>query len=572
MRLVVLAAVLWVSSVQGVAAQTGDRWLMVPVVTSADSWVEPTTSRMFDELAARGVRVWSPDSAAKRFEATGSSPAPEMNDADIRQWLERSHAVLESLVQGDPAGAHKHLRETELLSLATVSVLNRDSKLAQKVLDTCLLGVRALLEIQSSVQAEALARECRKVCFTGEPTPYMHPPPVVEMLARLDAERAERTAVLQVRSEPSECAVRVNGAMWGETPLEVPHLLPGRYVVQAECDTDRPGRAHYADVAAGNTEVFVDARFDNAVVTRPTLALRYADAIAADQHGNDDAAELATLVPATGLVLMSTPGTGTIEFQLLRGPARGKAGFARINGSPNGPTRGDIALAARTLIDGKCVDMSTVPPVVLPCGNEPSMGIASENGWPATRMPRGKFISGMALVAVGSAGLITGYVLLAPRSRASEDWVRALDAGLGGAAFQQKWINMGIGLVVTSSIGAAALVTAMPLALPKKVRTPWWAWLSGGLGVGFAAFSVAYGVTAESEPGTSCNSLVTDPGDARTCVRRSERVSAAILTGATAAPLLTIPLVYLLRAADSKLTPEIDMGRSGAYVGIRGEF
>ncbi len=569
MRLLALAVVLCASSVQGAAAQAGDRWLIVPVATSADSWVEPTTSRLYDELAARGVGVWSPGSAAKRFEAAGSAAAPMMTDADILQWLERSNAVLENLVQGNPAGAHRHLRETELLSLATVVALNRDSDLAQKVLDTCLLGVRALLDIQSSVQAEALARECRQLAVTGEPTPHMHPPPVVEMLARLDAERAERTAVLQIRSEPSECAVRINGSVLGETPLEVPHLLPGRYVVQVECDADRRGRAHYADVAAENTEVFVDARFDATIVTRPTLALRYADAMEADQYRNDDVADLATVVPAAGIVLMSTPDTATIELELLRGPTHDKAAFARIKGSPTGPTRGDLALVARTLIDGKCVDMTTLPPIALPCGTEP---LSSGDGWPATRMPRGKFISGLTLVAVGSAGLLAGYALIGPRALASEDWVRALDAGQPAASFQQKWVNMGIGLVVTSSVGAAALVTAMPLALRKEVKTPWWAWLSGGLGVGLAAFSVAYGVTAESEPGTSCTSFVADPTDAQTCVTRSKRITAAVLAGATAAPLLTIPLVYLFRPADSKLASEVEVSRSGAYVGIRGEF
>ena len=569
MRVLALAAVFCASSVQGAAAQTGDRWLMVPVATSADSWVEPTTSRLYDELAARGVGVWSPDSAAKRFEVAGSSPAPVMTDADIRQWLEHSNAVLESLVQGNPTGAHKRLRETELLSLATVAALNRDSRLAQKVFDTCLLGVRALLEVQSSVQAEAMAKECRQLAVTGEPTPYMHPPPVVEMLGRLDAERAERAAVLQVRSEPPACAVRVNGTMLGETPLEVPHLLPGRYAVQVECDADRRGRAHYANVGAGTVEVFVDTRFDGAVVTRPTLALRYTDTNEADHHRNEDAAELARVVPATGIVLMSTPDTATIELELLRGPAHDKAAFARIKGSPTGPTRGDISLVARTLIDGKCVDLTTIPPVVLPCGTEP---LSSGDGWPATRMPRGKFISGLTLTAIGAASLLTGYVLLGPQARASEDWVHALDAGQGGASLQQKWIYLGVGLVATSSAGAAALVTAMPLALPKKVKTPWWAWLSGGLGVGAAAFSVAYGVTAESEPGTSCNSLITDPDDARTCVRRSEQITAAVLAGATAAPLLTIPLVYLLRPTDSKLAPQVEVSRSGAYVGIRGEF
>jgi hypothetical protein len=572
MRRLALAAALCASSVQGAAAQTGDRWLIVPVATSAYAWVEPTTARLSDELAARGISVWSPDGASKRFEVHGSTHAPAMTETAMRQWLEQSSAVLESLVQGDPARAYKHLRETEPLSLAKVVALNRDSRLAQKVFDTCLLGVRALLEIESSAQAEAMARECRQLAVTGEPTPYMHPPQVTEMLARLDAERAERTAVIRVRSEPAACAVRVNGTMLGATPLDVPHLLPGDYAVQVECDADRPGRAHYTDVAVGTVDVFVDARFDATVVTQPALALRYSDPTQADQHSDQDVAELATIVPAGAIVLMSAPDTSTIELELLRGPVHDKAAFARIKDGPTGPTRRDIALAARTLIDGECVDLTTIPPAVLPCGTEPLESAPVGDGWPPTRMPRGKYIAGVALASVGSAGLLAGYVLIGPRARASEDWVRALDAGQGGASFQQKWINTGIGLVVTSSAGAAALVTALPLALPKQAKTPWWAWMSGGLGVGLAAFSVAYGVTAESEPATSCTSLVTDPTDARTCVRHSERVSAAILTGATAAPLLTIPLVYLLRPANSKLTPEIEVSRSSAYLGIQGEF
>jgi hypothetical protein len=112
----------------------------------------------------------------------------------------------------------------------------------------------------------------------------------------------------------------------------------------------------------------------------------------------------------------------------------------------------------------------------------------------------------------------------------------------------------------------------MPLALPKRDKTPWWAWLSGGLGVGLAAFSIAYGATAEGEPGTSCSNLVTDPTDARTCVTRSERISVAVLTGATAAPLMTIPLVYLLRPSKSKLVPEAELSRTGGFLRLRGEF
>jgi len=168
---------------------------------------------------------------------------------------------------------------------------------------------------------------------------------------------------------------------------------------------------------------------------------------------------------------------------------------------------------------------------------------------------------------------LTGYVLLGPRARVSEDWVSALDSGGdGSASSQQKWFNMGTGIMATSASGSAALVAAMPLALPNRAKTPWWGWLSGGLGVGFAAFSIAYGVTAEPGPDTSCSSLVVDANDARACVKHAEQVSLSVLTGLTAAPLLTIPLVYLLRRGKTKLEPSVELSRAGGYVSVRRAF
>ncbi len=576
MRRLVLVAVLSVSFAPRVAAQSEDRWLIVPMTIPSDFPIEPTASTVRAELLERGLKVWSLDNAAMQFEANGSSPAPELTDSAIKEWRSRSEAVLESLVQGAPSKALDRLNEAALLSLDTVAALNRESGLSQKVLDTCLLGVRALLETGSESRAEAQARECRRLVPQGEPSPHMHPPTALNVLGQVDTARTEQTGALGVESEPSGCAVRLNGLMSGETPFEVRNLSPGRYGVQVECDSDRRGRVHFADVKTGLVEVFVNGRFDRTVESRPSLRLRYASALDEEEHRNADAAEIARIVPSGAIVLMSTPDPTTLELELMSGTPLQRRALARVHDRPSGPTRGDIALAAHTLIDEKCVDLTSLPPVALSCGDEPREAMAKappDDDWPDTRTPRGQFISGLTLVAAGSASLLTGYVLLGPRARVSEDWVRVLDAGgQGSASLQQKWFNMGVGIVATSSVGAAALVTAMPLALPKRAKTPWWAWLSGGIGVGFAAFSVAYGVTAEDKPGASCSITIDDPADARICVKRSEQVSVAVLTGLTAAPLLTIPLVYLFRPNDANITPNIEVSRSGAYIGLRGEF
>jgi hypothetical protein len=320
--------------------------------------------------------------------------------------------------------------------------------------------------------------------------------------------------------------------------------------------------------------VLVDLRFDSAIETRPLLALRYASALDEEQYRDTDLAQVANAVPADHIVLMSMPNAEVIELELLTGAPLRRSALARVAGGPDGPSRGDMVLAARALLEGKCMDFTTLPPTLLACAEGAAMAEApSKEGRPAARRPRGQLISGLTLFGAGSASLLTGYVLLGPRAGVAEDWVGALDAGgQGSASFQQKWFNMGTGIVVSSSAGAAALVAAMPLALPNRAKTPWWGWLSGGLGVGLAAFSIAYGVTAEGEPEVSCSSLAIDATDARTCVKRGEQVSLAVLTGVTAAPLLTIPLVYLFRPSGTKLTPNVEVSRSGGYARVRGQF
>jgi hypothetical protein len=145
-----------------------------------------------------------------------------------------------------------------------------------------------------------------------------------------------------------------------------------------------------------------------------------------------------------------------------------------------------------------------------------------------------------------------------------------IEAGANTDATQTKWLNLGTSILATSVTGAAALVAAMPLALPKRAKTPWPAWLAGGLGVGLAATSVALGVTAEAEPSGSCSQSMLGLTDATNCIRRSRNITGAILAGMTAAPLLTIPLVYVFRPKEQSLEPVVEVGRSGAYFGLRG--
>jgi hypothetical protein len=476
------------------AGQAGDPWFIVTTSTTADdSWALGAASSFHAELLERGVDVWSLQGAAARFEEKGSAPPAQATQTDIQQWIAQSTAAVEALVQGDPSSALDRLNEAQAFSRSVVEALNRDAEQSQRLLDTCLYSVRALLDLGSAARAEAQAQECRQLSPLGEPSPHMHPPIVLKVLEQVDAARATQSGALLVTSEPPRCMARLNGVPMGDTPVEIGHLFPGRYRVQVECEPDRPGRVHIAEVSGAVTEVLVDLRFDSAIETRPLLALRYASALDEEQYRDTDLAQVANAVPADHIVLMSMPNAEVIELELLTGAPLRRSALARVAGGPDGPSRGDMALAARALLEGECTDFTTLPPTLLACEEGAAMAEApSKEGRPAARRPRGQLISGLTLFGAGSASLLTGYVLLGPRAGVAEDWVGALDAGgQGSASFQQKWFNMGTGIVVSSSAGAAALVAAMPLALPNRAKTPWWGWLSGGLGVGLAAFSIA---------------------------------------------------------------------------------
>jgi len=451
------------------------------------------------------------------------------------------------------------------------------------VFDTCLYSVRAVLATESESRARSVARECRRIVPRAEPSPYMHPPAVTRILEEIDALQAKQSGELRVDSTPPGCAARLNGVLLGETPVSIRDVFPGQYRVQVECDPGERGRVHVVTVGAGSAERKVDARFDATIVSRPSLQLRYDKLADASKHRVGDARQVANEVDAGQIVLLAVDGG---VMTLRRIDARASApttvlAAAQLRSVGGSASDADLASASAALVAGQCTDFTSGAPAPLDCGRAPAASRAAPtaSGWPEGRRPRGEFIAGMTLVGVGIAGLATGYALLVPRSKAAEDWIRTVDTDAANGASQatdtsaqQRWFDLRGAIIASGSVGSAALVIAMPLALPNREKTPWWAWVSGGVGLGLGAFSVAYGVTAEAEPSASCSASTVDPLVPRACAKRGDQTSVALLTGLTAAPLITMPLVYLLRRSPAKLEPQVQAGRGQGYVGLRGRF
>jgi hypothetical protein len=549
---------------------------MVPSNSGADAnWIDPAVARSRAALVEQGADVWSVEQAAAEFEAEVSAPAAALSKSELQRWMSLSGAAVDDLAEGDYEKALGKLNAAQAISRDAIEELNREPQRARRVFDTCLYIVRAVLATESESRARAVARECRQLVPRAEPSPYMHPPPVTDLLGQIDELRAKQTGELRVDSAPSGCAARLNGVLLGETPVSIDDVFPGKYRVQVECDPGQRGRVHYVTVGAGRTEHYVDSRFDGVVGSRPSLSLRYANAVDERAHRVADARQIAEEVSAGSIVLLSMPTTDAMELELIETAAPSStapAGLARISVTEGGPSESDLALAARTLTEGRCVDFTSADPVALPCASDEPSAAAASDDWPADRRPRGQFIAGLTLAGVGVASLVTGYALLIPRSNAAADWIEEIDADGQDTTAQQKWFDLRGGIIASASVGAAALVTAMPLALPERDKTPWWAWVSGGVGLGLAGFSIAWGVTAEAEPATSCSARMLSADEVRSCVKRGDQTGVALLTGLTAAPLITMPLVYLFRPSRAKLEPRVEVGRSGAYLGLRGLF
>ncbi|NNE20562.1 MAG: PEGA domain-containing protein [Myxococcales bacterium] len=574
-------------------AQSSD-WLVLPVIVDDDdSWSDPARAKVSRSLSERGVGVWSSGQAATRFEERGSAPSAEVTDSDIEEWVTRSREAIRHLARGDYDRALQELKRAQVLSRKAADELNREKTRSQNVLDTCLYMVRALLETGNRSRAKAQVQECVQLVPRGEPNEHMHPPNIIRLYQDAALPDPQQTGSLVVDSEPSACDVRINGVRFGQTPFEMSNIYRGTYRVQVECDPSRRGRVHPVEVGTGKSRVFVDVRFDRAVQTEPSLRLQYS-ARPNQRVLVEDAQQIAKVLPAAAVVTISSVGIDVMELRVISGTQR-RVGVARIPSGPTGPRAADVSNAVEALLAGECKDFTGPKPVPMGCegadarsgrreASVPAAAAASTaataEAAPARRPPRGQFITGVTLASVGAASLITGYALLAARGETGGDqgWVGALKIpDLEQAkGFQDQWINLGRVVYGTAAFGSAALIAAMPLVLPYQKKTPWWAWLSGGLGVGALVASVTVGVTAPSTGGVDCASLVTNFVDAQACVDHGQRVGAAVLLGTSAAPLITMPLVYLFRKSDKRLglelSPTVHASRTGGSFGVQGTF
>lgn len=490
-----------------------------------------------------------------------------MSDTQIQRLDTLMNEALRLIVVQEHTKALEVLRQAQTLIDEAIVELNRTRNRAQTVLDTCLYMVRALNDTGNLARAKAQARQCVRLVPGGQADPNEHPPEIVELYLEASRPGPGKTGALTVNSKPQGCDVRINGLRLGQTPFTMTDLYPGEYQVQVECDPGQRGRVHQVAIGTTGVEVLVDVELDNAVRTEPLLRLQYAAEPGLDRR-TQDARAIAEVLRVGAVILASSPSADLLELHVVDPSEPKRVSLARIPTTHFGPAPKVAADAASALMQGQCKDFTDTKPVTIPCPGEPL----------PPRPPRGQWAAGLTLVSVGGASLLASYGLVLWRRDTGNVLVEQVGVNPTDTNNQVQWLNLGKGVIASAATGGALTVAAMPLVLPYRSKPPWWAWLSGGLGLGLAVGSIVSGVTAESAPAgnESCKDQLFNPVDAQACVNRGRSIDRAIVLGATAAPLLTIPLVYLLRKEEKKqrasVTPSIAIGRAGGSLSFRGTF
>jgi hypothetical protein len=159
---------------------------------------------------------------------------------------------------------------------------------------------------------------------------------------------------------------------------------------------------------------------------------------------------------------------------------------------------------------------------------------------------------GLSLVAAWTLYIARQNTRLEPRYTVTADDVSHWEA-LG------TW-NLGL-----AAGGAAGLIAAEYLLLPPSDSVPFFAWLGGAAGLGGAAIGAGYLLGA-----SSCAPIAIGPGAQvpQACLSGVADKMFGVTLLLTAAPLLNLPFVYLLRDAFSGPAESLTLSPTG----ISGKF
>ncbi len=554
--------------------RSGSEIVVVPSLSGDRSapWLDAAAS----QLAPLGS---SPENTLERFEARHSSAPAEVSNDDVDRWIAQSRNAVRHLAQTDYARARDALLEAQSLSERAAEVLNREAELQRQVLDTCLFMVRAFLETRAVANAEAQARECRRLVPRG-PISRRHTPEVRELLRRVDRHlMEEEPGFLRVDADRAGCVVRLNGIDFGRTPFEMHDLARGEYRIQVECDENVRGRVHRVQLEAVGTHLHVDTRFDSIVRTEPLIHLRYPDVAAESSSRLADAVTIGRAVQAREVWIL-TPVFDTSEAAL---PAFFRADRVFVGNEPEvvatvllpppnaegRPFHEPIVQAAQAAFEAeRAIDLRSGSAVVL-SDSSPALGgeVAADDATPEpTRRARVRRGLGIGLTSLGAGLFGTSVGLYFRRATLGDRFEREPPQSFH-LDVQKAWVSARAPMLASATAASASVASGFGLLLSGAERedaVPWWAWSFGAAGAGAVAGGLVDFFLADVCPRDTVATPV--------CVAGAEQRDRAVLVMLGGASLASVPLSSWLEDRLGGAELDVKAGVGEARIGLRGTF
>ncbi len=571
----------------GTARAQSDPWLVLRAIPGDDPPGFAQATDQFETALRREVTILPREAAAQLVAERHSSEPSSASQDEFDLLARESEEALEHVAFGRRRRARAAVERILDRARGALEALNREARSARQVLNSCLYLVRALVDADDRTAALAQSLECARLVPDMQPSASDHPPHVRELFAQaIQQLSAGPHGALLVRSEPSGCAVYVNGRRLGQTPFERADLPTGAYSVQVECDSGRPGRVHRIMLSAEARELVIDTSFDRALrTTAGEVRLDYPDPETEVRRRLADVRRVAAILRTEPVVVMTPEAPDVLRVDRVRARDGAVVASVRVGLAANGLSRRAVSALVEALVAGRSVDVREdppraiepwSPPSVRPAvaagaggGGAPAEGVAvgsAEAGSSAPEEPGGEGSGGPAwlgwtLAGGGVLGLGAAWVLEAQLFTYADQLRIAQPSDVDYLDRQERVSSARAPVLASGIAGGALLGASLPLILPSEDGVPWWGWVAGGVGAGTAALGVVY-LAGEQE--------CLDEG----CAQREPNDVLGALVLSHAAPLLAVPVVYLVRGASESdgATASVSLGPGGGSVSVGGAF
>jgi len=567
----------------GARAQREPRFIVVRTLASAD----PAGFRQAADDIGRLAREARPgltvEQAVRAIEERHSAEAVATTSDDLDALARESEAALEHVAFGRRRQAAAAVTRILERAQAAIETLNRETRSARRVLNSCLYLVRALADSGDETAALEQSVDCARLVPDLLPAASEHPPNVRQLFQQAAAELDSGPhGGLRVDSEPQGCAVYLNGRRLGSTPFRREELPTGEYRVQVECtETGRPGRVHRIVLSAEPREIVIDSRFDTVLRTSGRdLRLEYASVEEEQRWRLYDATLVAELVEASDLLMVTPEGDAVLRVDRVDVLHQRVIASVRLAFTAEGIDADAVRRGVAHLLAPRSMDLTGETEremrAWVPARGVPRMSRAALEAqltrvtpaWDDETPPDLDDADGDGGVWVGVGLAAGGFVSLAAAWGVQVQWSEKQAAVRDTDPLDSRYpgrVEDRDGYVLPTLVlgGAGALLgtAALPFLLDDE-GPAWWHWTLAGTG----ALGTAIGAILWSREGSCENTM---------CTSRERTVPLGPLLIATSVPLLAMPVVALVmedgdsvEALSVQAVPLAD----GGLVMIRGTY